>query len=76
MLFPARTAGTDWPSGAEAPVFRGLCGTAEDVAEKLSKHGHSEEAKTTKNLHLADSEDKQVLRFAQNDREKYFFSNL
>jgi len=29
-----------------------------------------------KNLHLADSYDKQVLRFPQNDREKYFFSIL
>ena len=46
------------------------------AAEKLSKYGHSEEAKTTKNLYLADSYEKQVLRFAQNDREKYFFSNL
>jgi len=42
-------------SGAEAPVFIGFCGPAEEVAEKLSKHGHSEEAKTTKNLHRADS---------------------
>ena len=49
---------------------------AEEVAEKLSKYGHSEEAKTTKNLHLADLYHKQVLRFAQNDREKYFFSSL
>jgi hypothetical protein len=49
---------------------------AEQVAEKLPKYGHSEEAKATKNLHVADSYDKQVLRFAQNDREKYFFSNL
>jgi len=42
-------------SGAAAHVLSGFCGTAEEVAGKLSKHGHSEEAKTMKNLHLADS---------------------
>jgi hypothetical protein len=41
---------------------------AEEAAEKLPRHGHSEEAQTTKNLHRADSQDKQVLRCAQKDR--------
>jgi len=50
--------------------------TAEQAAEKTPKYRHSEEAKTTKNLHLADSYDKQVLRYAQNDRAIDFFSNL
>ena len=45
-------------------------GTVSQVAEKFPKYGHSEEAKTTKNLHLADLYDKQVLRFAQNDRAR------
>ena len=63
-------------SGAKAPSFFGVFGTAEEDAEKLPKYGHSEEAKTTKNLHLADSEYKQVLRCAQNDRVKEFFSSL
>jgi len=45
---------------------------AEQVAEKLSQYGHSEELTATKNLQLADLYHKQVLRFAQNDRENIF----
>ena len=67
----------DEPQGLKPPVFSGFCGTAEQAAERLSKYGHFEEEKTTKNLHLADSYNKQVLRFAQNDRQKkYYFHNL
>jgi hypothetical protein len=41
---------------------------AEQAAEKIPKYGHSEEVKTTKNLQVADSYEKQVLRCAQDDR--------
>jgi len=58
-------------------------GTVEQVAEKLAKYGHSEERnetyvsfRATNNLHVADFYHKQVLRCAQNDRAKYFSSNL
>ena len=58
------------PSGAKALALSAFFGMAEQVAEKFPKYGHSEEAKTTKKLHLADLYDKQVLRFAQNDHAK------
>jgi hypothetical protein len=54
------------------------------VIEKPTEHGHSDEAKTTKNLQAADSRDKQGLRCApldfargkQDDRSGSFFNQL